>query len=139
MSLPFNTCYDFSTPAITEPWPGLHHRGIMIAKSLVQPHNHQTKCRLINLQPHSQILRCGTILAYLSPFDKSDEFNQRALRGEQNQGPDYISSLQETTAHKLPQLTIDEMLTALTDAGLTLDKAKKRLTPEQFKVLITLP
>ena len=89
--------------------------------------------------PHSQILRRGTPLAFLSLVDMTDDFNQAALRGDHNRNTEYLSAIHTTSLDAtISTPSLEEMITLLKNTGLQLDQAKQNLTADQFRELINL-
>jgi hypothetical protein len=125
-------------PAITEAWPGITNRGIGIAKALVQPQNTRTICRILNVNSTPQILRRGTRIAYLSPIDASDPFNVAALRGDQIRNAAYLAAIDAQQDSSKTTLTQEDKIKAISELGLKLDAARKRLKEHEFDELVSL-
>ena len=143
VTLKYNTKYDFRTPAFTEAYPGLLHRGIGVAHGIVQPKTHQTVCQIINATSNTQFIRKGTPLAYLSPIDLSDPFNRDAFAGKQRERADFINNIAHhdpslKSCDRLDATPLADKLTAISDTGLDITQAQKRLTATEFAQLVDL-
>jgi hypothetical protein len=104
----------------------------------VQPQNTRTMCRILNVKSTPQILRRGTRIAYLSPIDASDPFNVAALRGDQIRKASYLSAVGEQQDSSKTATTQEDKIKAISEVGLQLDAAKKRLKEHEFDELVSL-
>jgi hypothetical protein len=95
-------------------------------------------CRILNVKSTPQILRRGTRIGYLSPIDASDPFNVAALRGDQIRKASYLSALGEQQDSRKTATTQEDKIKAISEVGLQLNAAKKRLKEHEFDELVSV-
>ncbi len=134
---------DCVVPSITEPWPSMQHKYIAVAKTLVQPKAGYTACRILNVTPHKQYLRKGTPIAYLASLDLTDDFNAKALDGqnyvqEAPTVPDWRVNITESEQRDLATKTYEHKFNTVIQQGIQLEQAKSHLSDAQFTELVDL-